>query len=1622
MSFINPYIKKATSSVGWNNPREERLKKEEEKQEQLSSRYKVAGTDQMASYQTMPSVPTVEDKEKTSKRPYTFDFSPADVDAGIGPQQLMQKSTVAGMGDVTTGVLNAPRAVERAGLSGIANLQSKLTGKDVQPAVGPFEKLTTPILESQEKTRNEVSKGLETLPFAGRVVSGGIRSLPQMLPILTGASQAQALGFIGTTAFGGEARQAEQSGATPEQAFVSGLASAGTEVATEALPLQNLNKIIKGQGNLGLLAVNAVEEFVGESLAEAVAPVIESVYNENATKEAYTTNLKQTAARIGEAGLTGAVGSVLISGAAMGVSPKIQTLDNPTPENLTQTIKEVEARAKAQGKMNAEFESMIRQALMEVPNMETPANVSKALNDEIGPLPPMSQENVSETTVEGQTVQDTDTKQEYGYKEHGFNEKYRQKASEMKQEYIEDGKKDKTYLNKITASFKKPVDMSMDFLVENNQGGLRSEEVNLDQDKVNDLKESIKQDGLKEPIVVSVDFNGDAYIYEGNHRLAAAKELGLESIPTEIRWHDGGEQVSETWNPDSISNLSAETDVEAQLKVAREEVINQAIKDRALEVEGELERTQKGRRLPIINASSGNKHIEGYMGEPRVTSPTIEKIHGLREKMQYSTIERAIRNIQKGKSTKIANEVKEILRNEVENGFEAFEGSQIPKNRQLDLIDNGITQADLDMIQEQTGLTDIDKVPVNELLDIKKELAEPKPKKEKKRPRKQRESIPTAIEDAINSVLETDYQSVEEIDQAIEKINELESNTNAMQMDLTKFSDAKSELQKLKAQMQMSVAEIESKGTKERAYAFPEGRMGYFKKEIQQMYEQDKLTYTQLSNKKTIEAATKIVKQNPLAVEQLIRSKGTYDNALESAAAQEYIQELTYDENIDTHEKAFDLMEIHSGKLKKAGQVTQIASMWNKSSPEAIVNYVKRIKKEAERIGKKIKVPEGFEKELFEEVVFIRKTDNPLQLAKEIEKASNQELPNWVKKELNSMDTERLQTLAMEQVIQKIADLEPPSFWRKVSTAQAMSHLLNARTASRNVLANASFNEVERISNYLAIPFDRLMALKTGKRIVASPTARRKTLSAGKNRAKQASLRLELGLPALMESKYNVRKTFDPTSDNKFERGFAAMEKTMAYELQVADEFQKGIIKEDILDQYRRLTGEKDVPYDIIKLAEEEARYRTFQDDSLPASMMQGTKEVLNRAGFGKTHKKVGSKYLKEFGPADFLIKYPRVPGNIISRVVEYTPLGTLKALERGYVAYKSNDIQAQRQATMGMARSMTGSSMIGAGVLLAKLGLLLRADNDEDNEVAMEKAAGLGNYKVNISGIRRLLNGESPALQEDDLLSSYNFLEPISKSFAIGAAINDEVGNGLDHETFLNIGNKTLQEIIDIPTLSVIQSMTYYEGFESLIVPFTNAASGFVPAPVRQGARAIDPALRQQWSGGPLESAKKQIRGSIPILSKTLEPYLSPTGEERTSNVGTGLHLLNELVLPSNFTRYKPSQVLEPLQEFEDAIDNSTIPKDKIKTLPYLSGKTTNELSIDGETIEMTDELKTVYLKARNQYAEQEYAKKLVGKDFSKMSDKELLELYKELDYIKSTESMKVGKDALREFVNSNK
>jgi SAM-dependent methyltransferase len=98
--------------------------------------------------------------------------------------------------------------------------------------------------------------------------------------------------------------------------------------------------------------------------------------------------------------------------------------------------------------------------------------------------------------------------------------------------------------------------------------------------KYDALIEQVRRDGkVNDPGIIGINHKGEAFIMEGNNRVAVAKLLGLP-VPMEIQWRNGGEEAAGEWSPKNIEAKLAsavdQTDAGAQLVIPGAEKINDA--------------------------------------------------------------------------------------------------------------------------------------------------------------------------------------------------------------------------------------------------------------------------------------------------------------------------------------------------------------------------------------------------------------------------------------------------------------------------------------------------------------------------------------------------------------------------------------------------------------------------------------------------------------------------------------------------------------------------------------------------------------------------------------------------------------------------------------------------------------------------------------------------------------------------------------------------------------------------------------------------------------------------------------------------------------------------------------
>lgn len=415
----------------------------------------------------------------------------------------------------------------------------------------------------------------------------------------------------------------------------------------------------------------------------------------------------------------------------------------------------------------------------------------------------------------------------------------------------------------------------------------------------------------------------------------------------------------------------------------------------------------------------------------------------------------------------------------------------------------------------------------------------------------------------------------------------------------------------------------------------------------------------------------------------------------------------------------------------------------------------------------------------------------------------------------------------------------------------------------------------------------------------------------------------------------------------------------------------------------RRLTGGRDsgaaqraqLSTDdyITQRADQIARERTFQNDSIASDVTLGLRDVGNIIHVG------------DIGAGDILIPFARVPANVATQAINYSPVGLANGLvqmARVLRAAQNGTLTPQQQAAAvtSVGRGLAGTTGIAMFAALALNGILNVAGADDDDERAFDTGEGLSGTQLNLSALERWISGESTEWQDGDTLLNIGFLEPINAQMAMGSMIADsylEDGTLSAYDVLNASVAGTMQSIIDLPAMSSIQELQdawkYASGDDdtdkvlnaALSYAGSQATSFAVPNIVAGVAAGLDNTVRAPYVGEtPLEDMMYQFMNDIPDFipngeedfRRAVPERLDSWGNERQYTDSDILNFLNNTVLPGSLTQYKTSDINQELRRLgADALPQNSAP---------------DGFTIDGERIALNQEQKDAYQQAYGEAA----------------------------------------------------
>lgn len=810
-------------------------------------------------------------------------------------------------------------------------------------------------------------------------------------------------------------------------------------------------------------------------------------------------------------------------------------------------------------------------------------------------------------------------------------------------------------------------------------------------------------------------------------------------------------------------------------------------------------------------------------------------------------------------------------------------------------------------------------------------------------------------------------------------------------------------------------------------------------KQMEGLREED-LTYNRITERESMRQAAGRLEANYEGEKTSLEQKEAWSGVDLDAAMQILRDSRDSARESGDYSEVMKWVKIIQEKGTQAGQMIQAFAKYTKT-PEGVMinaeNVMQTCGADAKTQARVLSAVGEFSKTL--DAIKKDDTDALIDLIRKQAKTRKTKFGKAEEYALRKQTPEYLYDFALTQMGNIANDYQAVSFGQKLSTYQAVSHLLNIKSFLRNLVSNTTFDVVDATAQNVGMIPDAILSIFTGKRTVGfdkgvfSRAKYEGTLKRGARSFAEVSLDVDVSNDTY-KYEQGSRRTNKAANSGVMGRIMSAAEKAMGIELNVTDEAAKGGIVAEITESLRPYVEKGTITEaEAIEIAEADARYRTFQDDNMVSSVLAGLKDVLNIVGFGKKNgRPIKGKAVHAFGVGDLLQKYTQVPGSLICRSLEFSPVGYAKAI---YSLCKAIDggmtkvsPKQQRDIALAFSRATTGTGLIIAAAALVKAGILSSTDSEDDKDrKALLSAQGVSGTQINLDALARWISGESSEWQNGDNLVSVDFMEPLNSLFTTGYIVAQDDELKAKSLVGANIESiyRSIKDITTMQSIASINNAIQYHDEESGVpllvsVPIEvglTSLTGFIPSPLRQVSRALDPYYRETYNttdrlfgeGEGMEeyaqTAADKVKSVTPG-SKTLPEKLDPFGRAKEYGDSTAERWLNALVSPGNISTYEASSVEKEIERLYAKLEDASV---------YPDRNAPNTIGNKGKEWELTGTDKQEYLETSGQTAFDAIQDLIATTEYKNASDSKKAEMI--------SDALKYGKYTARmEYYESQK
>lgn len=535
-------------------------------------------------------------------------------------------------------------------------------------------------------------------------------------------------------------------------------------------------------------------------------------------------------------------------------------------------------------------------------------------------------------------------------------------------------------------------------------------------------------------------------------------------------------------------------------------------------------------------------------------------------------------------------------------------------------------------------------------------------------------------------------------------------------------------------------------------------------------------------------------------------------------------------------------------------------------------------------------------------------------------------------KALRQGDEDGIKT-AWANIEQSVAQQIDATWYEKLNNFRYLAMLGNPRTHVRNILGNALFTPVREVKNIIAYGIENMVdakidgGIERSKAILNSSNATDKALI-DYGKMDYAAMQDVI----LSGGKYN--DNFSGVDNNRTiydkVKPLETLRKANSKALDKEDAFfcknayayalarwykSNGISAEQLLSgQVADETVAK-----AQAIAVKEAQKATYRDINVFSQWV---------SNLGKTRYKAVNVLVEGILP------FKKTPANILARGMEYSPVGLIKSLWdiRRVKAYVNGDVEngmSPAEFIDEVSAGLTGTALVGLGVLLAWQGMLLGGSGDDDKQSKFDELSGNQKYALDCGSFNITLD----------------WLAPESMPLFVGVELYNSWSGKNDSANWFDGLLKALASVTTpVLEMSMLQSVSdlinnigYVDDasgmYKILSKSVTSYLTQYFPTILGQAERTFEETQREMTyvdrnsaASTELQYMWGKIANKIPFYDFSQIPYIDAWG--RTEETGNFfVRALNNFINPAYVKKESPTEIDGELERLYDLGETGVYP-----------------------------------------------------------------------------------------------